>query len=79
MREEKGRLEEERRQLVAQRQRFEEECLSTITRVKSEQEEFLLNEIMVLKKEFNADISKMAELYKVKEEDLLRRMAERDR
>jgi hypothetical protein len=60
--------------LLSQRQRFEEECLNTITRVKSEQEEFLLNEIIVLKKEFNADISKMAELYKIKEDDSLRKI-----
>ncbi len=39
----------------------------------------MLNEILVLKKEFNIDLSKMAELYKIKEEDLLKRLSERDR
>lgn len=33
---------------------------------------------MVLKKEFNADLSKMSELYKIKETDLLNRLTERE-
>lgn len=33
---------------------------------------------MVLKKEFNVDLSKMAELYKIKEADLLNRVTERE-
>ena len=33
---------------------------------------------MVLKKEFNVDLSKMSELYKIKETDLLNRVTERE-
>lgn len=33
---------------------------------------------MVMKKEFNADLSKMSELYKLKETDVLNRVTERE-
>ena len=57
-----------------QQQKYREECYTTIAKVKSEQEEFLVNEIMVLKKEFNNDLTEVTRLHKVKEDEYLARI-----
>ena len=51
--------------------KYKEE-IQQITQVK---DAYLLNEIMVLKTEFNADLARINELHRLKEADFLNRIA----